>query len=151
MNSLVKKYGRWQEKRIASQAKHFQEYENAISKLFSRNREACCYEMQRTKAELEARNHVIDMVGNGIIAFLMQTIIAGIALLFGVYYSAQKQQALPDSLSTVFWTLVFAGVFCIIVFCIIYKLMLHSYRVDRIKFEIQNDKLQQMVGEFRER
>lgn len=149
MNWLVEKYGRWQEKRIASQAKRFQEYEKSIFRLFSRNKDACCYEMQRTKATLGTRSHVIDMVGNGLIAFLIQTTLAGIALLFGAYYSAQKQQTLPDSFSTVFWTLVFAGIFCIIVFCIIYKLMLHSYKVDRIKFEIQNSKLQQLLEEFR--
>ena len=145
MNWLVEKYERWQEQRIASQAKRFQEYEKSIEKLFRRSEDGCKFSIVKTQIKLENRARIINLIGSGVIVFAIQAILAGIALIYGTCLSLQFEQKLPSSYLSFVWFLIFGGVFCALIFCIIYGLMLSSLRADRIKFEIQNRKINELV------
>ena len=135
MSSLTKQLDQCKAKKLNDKVRQCKEYEEAICKLFDKNENGCLFSLTQTKAELETRKCGINLIGNGIILFVMQIVIACAFILF-------TNQSLPD---IVIKPLLFMGLFFIGVLFLIYILMLRGYRADNIKFEIQNRVLEEKL------
>ena len=149
MTRLYRAYYNWfaqrQEKRLENKAKYYSEYESSISSLYKRNKKGCLFSLTQTETELETRKMWLNLVGSGIIVFLIQTLLSGITLLACNFLTSSEGRILSNNSETVFWTLFGVGIFTIVMLVIIYACMLRNYNHDRTKFEIQNKKLSSLV------